>query len=78
MASDAPAADEADDASQKVKAGMSEPDQETLSLYRGSLYEPYLFGVRGPGFLNEVPTVCKYLGIWECLKIRGYLILGSF
>ena len=26
-------------------------------LFSGSLYEPYYFGVLGPGFLNQVPTL---------------------
>ena len=32
-------------------------DSESLGLYLGSLYEPYCFGVIGPGFLNQVLTV---------------------
>ena len=36
---------------------MQEADQETLGLYQSSLYESYYFGVTGPGFLNQVPTL---------------------
>ena len=28
-----------------------------MGLYQGSLYEQYCFGVIGPGFLNQVPTL---------------------
>ena len=28
-----------------------------MGLYQDSLYEPYCFGVTGPGFLNQVPTL---------------------
>ena len=33
---------------------------KTLGLYWGSSYESYYFGVIGPEFLNQVPT----LGLW--------------
>ena len=36
---------------------MQDPDEETLGLYWGSLYESYYFGAIGPGFLNQVPTL---------------------
>ena len=40
---------------------MWKPEKENPTIfglrYEGSSYEPYYFGVIGPGFLNQVPTL---------------------
>ena len=48
--------------------------KETLDLFwGGSLYESYYFGVIGPGFLNQVPTLRRNV---PALTIRIALFGG--